>query len=125
MPRDAAGLASHPETAIKAGGDLFCAQCGHKVTHTDHAIRIDGQHDYVFFNPAGRIFRVACFKEAAGATPIGAPSGEFTWFRGYDWRIVLCGGCAAHLGWIYEGEGPPAVFFGLIRTMLSGTKKPG
>lgn len=126
MPRDAAGPSSVAEIKDKAGGGaLHCIQCDSLVTHSDQAIRIGGQHDYVLFNPAGRIFRVACFRDAPGALPIGSPSGDFTWFRGYDWRIAQCRGCNAHLGWLYEGEGPPSVFFGLISTMLTEKKKPG
>jgi hypothetical protein len=29
--------------------------------------------------------------------------GEFSWFSGTLWRLVLCGGCYTHLGWEFTG----------------------
>ena len=70
-------------------------------------------------NPAGRIFRVVCYKEAPGTHAAGAPTDDFTWFRGYEWQFAGCQGCATHLGWQFSGGEAPAVFFGLINPKLS------
>jgi hypothetical protein len=119
MPRD--GSQSHIDAAAKvrlAPLAWHCAACGHRITRQDWAIRINGDHQHVVFNPAGIIFRVVCFAQAPGALAGGPTSEEFTWFRGYRWQLAGCGGCRTHLGWHYRGEGPPASFFGLIRPKL-------
>lgn len=90
MPRDAVDLS--PDLQV-AGGDGGVA---------------NGAHGHVVFNPAGRLFRVACFHDAPGIQTVGEASGEFSWFKGYAWR--------------YDGAQIPPVFFGLIRTML--TERP-
>lgn len=117
MPRDAA--AADVATAVREAELVyFCAQCGRLVTRAAWRLSMNGAHEHVVFNPAGIVFRVACFKEAPGAIAIGAASGEFTWFKGWDWRMAACAGCNAHLGWRYEGDPAPQVFFGLIGAML-------
>lgn len=107
------------EVAETTDDGLYCAACGHLVTRGRWAISIDG-HEHVFFNPAGQIFRVVCFKEAPGAANAGEPTDAFTWFKGYDWNFALCRGCGRHLGWRYSGDAGPAVFFGLIKNRLAG-----
>ncbi len=98
---------------------LYCARCGMFVTKGAWRFRMNGGHEHVVFNPAGAVFRVQCFQEAPGAVAVGSASGAFTWFRGYDWRMALCTGCNGHLGWMYEGAGAPAVFFGLVVQALT------
>lgn len=124
MPRDAVGIDSDVKTGEPAGGvAYYCASCGAYMTRAQLAIRMNGDHEHVVFNPAGRVYRIVCFRDAPGAVAVGSATGDFTWFRGFDWRIALCSACDAHVGWMYEGIGPPALFFGLIREML--VERPG
>lgn len=101
---------------------IYCVECGQVVTRGRWRLSIDG-HEHVFFNPNGNVFRVLCFREAPGLRHQGEPSGDFTWFRGYDWNFAFCGGCGAHTGWRYTatGEQLPPVFFGLIKERLTTT----
>ena len=101
---------------------LYCTGCGHLLTRTRWAIDIGG-HERVFINPAGRVFRIACFKEAPGTADWGLGTSEHTWFSGYAWTIQLCGSCGAHAGWRFDGSATPPVFFGLNKTAL--TQSPG
>jgi len=120
MPRDAVGPSSHlAEDQRLDGVAYYCARCGQLVTRSDFAIRVNDDHQHVVFNPAGVVFRVACFRDATSIVATGAASNLFSWFRGYTWRIALCCGCGEHLGWMYEGDGPPPLFFGLIAAKLS------
>lgn len=113
-----------PETLKRdAEEKLFCRRCGHRVTGGRWRSSVGGDHEHTFFNPAGQVFRIGCFREAPGAKPVGPPSDEFTWFRGYRWRMAFCTACATQLGWFYAGEGPPPAFFGLILERLT-TKPP-
>lgn len=123
MPRDAADLSPDLRVTGRDGGvALHCALCGARITNADQAFAANGAHEHVVFNPAGAVFRVGCFRDAPGVQAMGEPSAEFTWFRGYAWRIALCRACGIHLGWRYEGADSPPLFFGLIRTML--TERP-
>lgn len=122
MPRDAAGLDLHVDE-LTGGVAYYCARCGAYMTRASFGLRMNGRHEHVLFNPAGIGFRVVCFTDAPGAVGVGNASDQFTWFEGFSWRIALCTGCDSHVGWMYEGTGAPAVFFGLIRPML--VERPG
>jgi hypothetical protein len=119
MPRDAADTVIHDQVGSPDGGvAYYCAACGAFMTRPSLGIRIAGGHDHTFVNPVGIRFDVRCFADAPGAVAVGSATPQHTWFSGFDWRIALCATCGAHVGWMYEGLGPPAVFFGLIRPML-------
>ena len=99
-----------------AGGKIRCRSCGRVITSLREKTSIDGSHAHTFFNPAGIIFELGCFRQAPGCQLFGEASMEFTWFAGCSWRFALCGGCRAHLGWQYEGR--EMAFYGLILTKL-------
>lgn len=123
MPRDAPA-ADVESTPWERDIEYFCARCGAPVTRGHWEMSLNGGFEHVFFNPAGIVFRVLCFKEAPGVLCVGSAEATFTWFRGYDWRIGACRSCNAHLGWRYEGEAEPRIFFGLVRDALT-TQAPG
>ncbi len=116
-----------PERGLEPFGDeddaLYCAACGELATRLRWRLVIDGAHEHLFVNPAGLGFEVLCFREAPGVFAIGEATDEATWFGGYDWQVALCAGCRRHIGWRYAGVGSPAVFFGLIKPRLTGTRK--
>lgn len=118
MPKDAPEIVTDSR-ADEAERIYRCAVCAREVTRGRWEIAPDGSHERSFFNPAGVVFRVLCFKEAPGAAEVGHATQEFTWFRGYAWRYAVCRGCGTHLGWRYEGAADPAVFFGLIKPALA------
>lgn len=95
---------------------LLCKICGHHITSHDRAIEHGGSHNHVFINPAGMVFRIGCFSRAPGCLNAGEPTGEFTWFPGYDWSFAVCAGCMSHLGWLYESGNDS--FYGLILANL-------
>lgn len=112
------------ETDSGTDDALYCAKCALLVTRTRWAVDIGG-HERVFINPLGRVFRIACFREAPGGTDHGDSTKADTWFPGYAWTIQLCSGCNAHLGWRFEGDASPPVFFGLIKTALTSDPTDG
>ena len=121
MPRDAIDVDQEIEVG-ESERIHYCANCRAEISRGRWEIAMDGAHERVFFNPAGQVFRILCFREAPGAQDASPPSRDFTWFRGYSWRIATCRSCGLHLGWRYEGNGAPAVFFGLIKNALTGEK---
>lgn len=105
----------------RAGGGAarawWCAACTTRVAGEDDAIDVAGAHRHRFVNPAGVEFDIGCFSDAACVRD-GEPTLDDTWFPGFAWSYALCRNCRAHLGWRYDGAGPP--FFGLILARLVG-----
>ena len=100
---------------------LYCRCCGQAITANPYRIRIDGEHQHRFINPAAAIFDVCCFQRAPGASVCGEASAEYSWFRGFDWQYARCEECDTHLGWYYHSqslEGRTLAFFGLIPDAL-------
>jgi hypothetical protein len=95
---------------------LYCKVCGKCITAKAQAITVNSSFRHTFFNPAGIVFELGCYKKAPGCKISGMPSSEFSWFSGYLWRFALCGGCEAHLGWCFESG--TSAFWGLILNKL-------
>ncbi len=108
---------SRPEEKDEEG--LFCYKCGHFITSRKSAIKITEQHHHTFFNPAGVIYEIGCFSDAAGCIQYGPFSSEFSWFAGYMWRLSLCAVCTTHLGWLFSSG--DSSFYGLIIKNLSSS----
>lgn len=101
-----------------AGGParvLRCAACGRAIADPRERTAVQGAHEHVFVNPAGHDYQIRLYHQAPGACPIGPATGFFSWFPGYVWRVLVCGACGVHLGWVY---GEPPAFVGLIAERL-------
>ncbi len=97
---------------------FVCASCRHPITTGRARVEVSGHHRHVCTNPSGIPFDIACFSDAPGCLPRGPFESYWTWFPGFDWQIVICGGCGRHLGWAFrDAEG--ASFFGLIVARLT------
>jgi hypothetical protein len=120
-------LIGQPGPADKAGpqpseGEVFlvCSRCRAVITCSADGISIDGAHLHTFANPHGLVFEIECFGSAPGCTLEGPPMDDFTWFKGYQWKIAVCRRCIIHLGWLFISSG--SCFFGLIADRLSELK---
>ena len=107
---------SKPKNADDVENALYCKACGQLVTAKNQAIEVSSSFHHTFFNPAGIVFELGCYKQASGGRRAGPPSSEFSWFPGYLWRFALCSGCQTHLGWHFD-SGTDA-FWGLILNKL-------
>jgi hypothetical protein len=105
--------AADPEAVI------LCRRCGHLITRPRDRFIKDGSHSHTFANPSGIVFEIGCFSNAEGCGPSGESTDEFTWFRGYKWRLALCRACFVHLGWQFTSLGGASGFWGLILNRLS------
>ena len=106
-----------PDAKPKLEKRLFCAACRLPITHQDERIVVQGSHEHTFTNPQGITYYIGCFREAAGCAPSGEATVEFTWFRGYAWRIAYCAHCHVHLGWRFQSGAD--YFHGLIVNRLT------
>ena len=92
---------------------ILCRECLFPITREEEQASISGTFQQTFANPAGIVFTIGCFSAAEGCAPVGPPSDEFTWFPGFAWRVGICRGCLAHLGWYFSAPSG-AAFWGLI-----------
>jgi len=99
------------------GGHIFCRRCGYLITRLSARMTVQMSHEHSFANPHGLVFRIGCFSTAGGCAYAGPFSNEFTWFKGYNWRIAVCGSCLVHLGWLFVSAGGSS-FNGLILDQL-------
>jgi hypothetical protein len=105
------------ETDADQGQDILCRRCGHLITRTSARITIQGSFQHSFANPHGLVYCIGCFSTAEGCAYAGPASTEFTWFKGYRWRIAVCGACLVHIGWLFVSDGGSR-FNGLILDQL-------
>lgn len=98
-----------------AEGDWVCAWCLHPIANDKDRFRFEGQDEFTFINPEKIRFEIMTFCEAPGASPVGLPTLEHTWFPGHAWSYCQCDGCHQHLGWFYKGHHH---FAGLIRNRI-------
>jgi hypothetical protein len=92
-----------------------CGVCEREVARLGDRVRVGDGQLHTFVNPQGQVFELVCFARADGAVAVGEATLEFTWFPGHAWSYARCRGCAAQLGWFYEGA---SRFWGLVRTAL-------
>jgi len=106
------------ELAVDEEKGLCCGACGFRITTWRQRISVGGAFEHTFVNPGGYVYRIGCFREAPGCFDAEEPTSEHSWFKGYAWQYAVCGGCLAHLGWVYSG-GAGERFHGLILDRLS------
>jgi hypothetical protein len=97
---------------------ILCRQCGWAITNPKARITVDGAHRHTFANPHGLLFEIGCFHSADGCVIVGPATDDFTWFKGFFWRIAVCRQCGIHLGWRFETKGLRH-FTGLILDRLT------
>jgi hypothetical protein len=95
---------------------LLCHQCLQFITSISEMSEVAGAHQHTFVNPEGILFEIGCFRKAAGCLDVGQATHEFTWFKGFSWKIAVCRCCLTHLGWMYVSEREH--FYGLILDRL-------
>jgi len=96
---------------------ILCRQCLQIITSPSERIIVQGSHAHTFSNPHGIVYNIGCFRSVRGCGYIGPAIDEFTWFRGFSWRISVCSMCLTHLGWLFESRGNES-FNGLILDRL-------
>lgn len=103
------------------GEYLLCRNCLQIISNPSERIEMHGSHKHTFANPQGIIYEIGCFKNANGCSYAGVPTDEYTWFRGFRWKVALCRNCLAHLGWLFISTSN-ATFNGLILNRLVESK---
>lgn len=96
---------------------ILCARCRRVITTSSDRIDVNGAHVHTFANPHGIVFEIGCFQTAMGCAYQGPVTNDFSWFKGYSWKIACCGTCMTHLGWLFVSIGESG-FHGLILDRL-------
>ena len=102
---------------------ILCRQCRQAVTHPSDRMVKKGAHRHVFANPGGIVYEIGCFRSVRDCGYAGQATIEFSWFPGFTWRVVFCGSCLTHLGWVFESPVTDR-FHGLILSRLVETVPP-
>ena len=103
-------------TKESAPKGICCINCQTQITHAKHAIEVEGKHQHIVTNPDGITFNISLYSQATCHAQ-SAAIGDFSWFVGYEWRVVVCSECLQHLGWSYQKDHSPD-FYGLITDKL-------
>jgi hypothetical protein len=105
------------EETVDKNWHILCAECSQAITGDSECIEVNGAHEHTFVNPSGIIFQISCFARVSGTNLSGEATEQWSWFKGYSWRIVCCGRCGTHLGWVYMAC-DEIIFYGLILSRL-------
>lgn len=99
------------------GKSILCRQCFQVITSEDDRMQVQGAHFHTFANPGGIIYPIGCFRSVKGCSCIGPATEEWSWFKGFSWRIAVCSTCLTHLGWLFLSASQES-FHGLILSRL-------
>jgi len=94
--------ASSDDVELGDRGWYACAACALRLAREDWVLEAETQGPLVFANPHGRFFELLLVTHVVGGAFDRHATGEFTWFPGYAWRVGVCAGCHAHIGWHFE-----------------------
>ena len=111
------GEDEHREKESDSEKHILCRQCLQVITSPAERIVVQGSHQHTFANPHGIIYEIGCFRTVIGCGYAGPASDEFSWFRGFSWRIAVCTMCLTHMGWLFMSSGSER-FNGLILDRL-------
>ena len=107
----------HQEKESDSEKYILCRQCLQVITSPTERIAVQGSHQHTFANPHGIIYEIGCFKSVIGCGYAGPASDEFSWFRGFSWRVAVCAMCLTHVGWLFISSSSDS-FNGLILDRL-------
>ncbi len=110
------------ETESDFEESILCRQCLQELTKPSERISIQGSHQHIFSNPHGIVFEIGCFRSVSGCGAVGPATLEWSWFKGYSWRILVCRMCLTHLGWLFSSSSNES-FCGLILDRIIESKR--
>ncbi len=96
---------------------LLCRECRQVITSPVERTEVQGAHLHTCANPAGILYQIGCFRKVRGCGYVGPATAEWSWFKGFSWRVAVCNNCLTHLGWQYLTSGHSR-FHGLILNRL-------
>lgn len=106
---------------------MRCRACGQRLAPADARLERHGAHEHTGVNPHGFVFVIACYGQPSGCVGQGTATTYWSWFPGYAWRIALCRGCLAHVGWLFRPAEPDAddpPFAGFIQDRIEERDEP-
>ncbi len=107
------------EELLSTSREIRCRRCGTGISQQKYVFSpTGGSSQFVFANPAGRVFEVLAVRRATALELFGEPTQEHTWFPGFAWRAGFCSGCGVHLGWCFDAVPGGTQFFALITSEI-------
>jgi hypothetical protein len=103
--QDKPGTSTTPAESVEKKQEeekfIRCRQCHQPLTRPSERISVEGTHAHTFANPSGILYEIGCFRSVIGCAYMGHPTDEFSWFKGFSWKVAYCNGCLTHLGWLF------------------------
>ena len=120
--QDKSGTSTKPAESEKKEREeekfIRCRQCRQPVTRPSERTSVQGSHTHTFANPSGIVYEIGCFRSVIGCGHVGPATDDFTWFKGFGWKITYCAKCLTHLGWFFISPAGGS-FNGLILDRLT------
>ena len=100
-----------------------CVYCRELLAEAADQISVLGREPRrSYVNPHGIACDIVTLATCQSYRPADHSSRTDTWFEGYAWRPLGCGGCGGFLGWRFEAsaDAPPGPrrFYGLLTERL-------
>lgn len=101
---------------------LGCCRCGEELADLADIFSMSSEGPQgAFVNPGGHLHETLTLYRARNLKLLGTPSTEYSWFPGYAWTILECGGCFNHIGWKFSATKRslrPDKFYGFSRKSI-------
>lgn len=101
---------------------LTCKECHQKIADRSDVFSMSQSGPQgAYVNPHGYVHEMITVRKATGVYLNGRPSTLYSWFPGYAWTILQCGGCHCHVGWRFTASDKallPKKFWGLCRAAI-------
>ncbi|KFD57110.1 hypothetical protein M514_01995 [Trichuris suis] len=105
--------------------NICCRDCNADVGSVSDMFSMNKEGPMgIFVNSRGVAHEIVTLRNLRGVFCFGRPASEMTWFKGYQWTILLCSSCTTHLGWKFTAEEEnmePDCFYACTRMAIAAS----
>ncbi|CDW57291.1 Protein cereblon [Trichuris trichiura] len=114
---------------VKGLTKICCRDCNADVGSVSDVFSMNKEGPMgIFVNSRGVAHEIVTLRNLRNVFGFGRPASEMTWFRGYQWTILLCSSCTTHLGWKFTAEEEnlePECFYACTRMAITASAESG